>query len=64
MGSVADSLQIIPQVDGTTYVSRFNYTQKALFGFVNEHYEGKKLEHIGIVLNDISNNVGYGYGYG
>ena len=64
MGLVADSLQIASQVDGILYVSRFNYTNKELLGFVNEQYEGKKLERIGIILNDISNNTGYGYGYG
>ena len=42
MGLVADSLQIAPRVDGILYVSRFNYTQKELLGFVNEQYEEKK----------------------
>ena len=50
MGLVADSLQIIPQVDGTIYVSRFNYTQKELLGFVNQQYEEKKLSQIGLSL--------------
>ena len=61
---VADSLQIAKHVDATIYMCRYNYTQKELLTLLNEQNDSKALQNIGIVFNDIKDNIGYGYGYG
>jgi capsular exopolysaccharide synthesis family protein len=70
IGLVADALNILPKVDGTIYVTRHNYTQRALLGFINDQFENGLISNIGIILNDVKNtgaygyDSGYGYGYG
>lgn len=64
IGLVADALQMLPKVDGTVYVTRYNYTPRELLGFINDQYENNNVSNVGILLNDVKASGAYGYGYG
>ncbi len=61
---VTDSFLISDVADATVYVTRSDYTEKDLIGFINKQIKDKKITNVGLVLNDVSKmNSGYGYGY-
>lgn len=61
---VTDSFLISDVADITVYVTRSDYTEKELAGFINKQIIDKKIKNVGLVLNDVSKmNSGYGYGY-
>ncbi|WP_347372883.1 polysaccharide biosynthesis tyrosine autokinase [Aequorivita sp. Q41] len=64
LGLVSDALELIKHVDATIYIARFNYTDKNMFGFINEKYRRGEIKNISIVLNDYIEKTGRGYGYG
>lgn len=64
---VTDTLTIAQYADLKLYVTRSNFTDRALIEFANEAVETGKLNNVAFVLNDITKqNFGYGkkYGYG
>ncbi|QLE02789.1 polysaccharide biosynthesis tyrosine autokinase [Galbibacter sp. BG1] len=66
---VTDTILISEFADRTLYVTRADYTEKALLKFVSEVYREQKLKNMSLVINDVKNaNLGYGaklgYGYG
>lgn len=64
---VTDTLTIIQHADLKLYVTRSNFTDKALIDFANDTMETGKLDNVAFVLNDVTKeNFGYGnkYGYG
>ncbi|CEJ71002.1 Tyrosine-protein kinase ptk [Chryseobacterium oranimense G311] len=64
---VTDSFLIAELADVVIYVSRSNYTEKALIEFANSNIDQGKIKNVGFVLNDVSSeNLGYSnkYGYG
>ena len=64
---VTDTLTIAQYADLKLYVTRSNFTDRALIEFANEAVETGKLNNVAFVLNDITKqNLGYGnkYGYG
>ncbi|WP_343610237.1 GumC family protein [Chryseobacterium oranimense] len=64
---VTDTFLISDLADVTIYVSRSNYTEKALLEFANNNIDLNKIKNVGFVLNDVSReNLGYSnkYGYG
>ncbi|WP_326984856.1 polysaccharide biosynthesis tyrosine autokinase [Chryseobacterium sp. MYb264] len=65
---VTDSFLFTDVADATLYVTRSQYTEKALIEFANNNIEGGKIKNVGFVLNDVnrdylgySNKYGYGY---
>ncbi|MDF2553862.1 MAG: capsular biosynthesis protein [Chryseobacterium sp.] len=61
---VTDSFLISDVADVTVYVTRSGYTEKELMSFINKQIKDKKINNVGLVLNDVSKmNSGYGYGY-
>ncbi len=64
---VTDSFLIAELSDIIIYVSRSNYTEKALIEFANSNIDQDKIKNVAFVLNDVSSeNLGYSnkYGYG
>lgn len=64
---VTDTFLFAEMADVTLYVSRSNYTEKALVEFANNSVDSGKIRNVGFVLNDVNkNHLGYGnkYGYG
>lgn len=64
---VTDTLTIVQYADLKIYVTRSNFTDKALIEFANDTMESGKLDNVAFVLNDVTKeNFGYGnkYGYG
>ena len=62
---VADALLISRFCDSVLYVVRMKYTNKAALAQISDIYSTRKIENLGIVVNDIkSKGIGYGYGYG
>jgi len=66
---VTDSFLIAEMADATLYVTRSQYTEKALIDFANNNVESGKLKNVGFVLNDVDKDYfgygnKYGYGYG
>lgn len=64
---VTDTFLISDLADATIYVSRSNYTEKALLDFANTNIQQKKIKNVGFVVNDVNReNLGYSnkYGYG
>lgn len=66
IGKVSDTYLLNRIVDNTVYVTRQDYTPREVAELINDIYEHKKLNQIGIVLNNVSHSTssGYGYGYG
>lgn len=61
---VTDTFLIADVADATVYVTRSGYTEKELIGFINKQVKDKKINNVGLVLNDVSKiHSGYGYGY-
>ncbi|WP_374460802.1 GumC family protein [Chryseobacterium taeanense] len=64
---VTDTFLFAEMADVTLYVSRSDYTEKALIDFANKNIDSEKIKNVGFVLNDVNKNyLGYGnkYGYG
>jgi len=64
---VTDTFLISTLSDIIVYVTRSNYTEKALIDFANNNIKQGKINNVGFVLNDVSReNLGYSnkYGYG
>ena len=64
---VTDTFLTSDLADATLYVTRSEYTEKALIEFANKQVANGKIKNVGLVLNDVSrSNHGYGnkYGYG
>ncbi|MCW3159874.1 GumC family protein [Chryseobacterium oryctis] len=64
---VTDTFLFAEMADATLYVTRSQYTEKALIDFANNNIESGKIKNVGFVLNDVDRDYfGYGnkYGYG
>ncbi len=64
---VTDTFLFAEMADATLYVTRSQYTEKALVEFANSNIESGKIKNVGFVLNDVDRDYfGYGnkYGYG
>ena len=64
---VTDTLTIVQHADLKIYVTRSNFTDKALIEFANDTMKTGNLDNVAFVLNDVTKeNFGYGnkYGYG
>lgn len=65
IGIIADAQLLSRFADVTLYLVRQKVTRKEQLKIVNELYQSRKMNNIGIVVNDIvSKDYGYGYGYG
>ena len=60
---VTDTTLITHLADAILYVTRANFTDRKLFGFITELKKLNNIQNIGIVLNNVGDNKGYGYGY-
>ena len=60
VGLVADALQITPLIDSIFYITRFNYSQSELLGFIDDQYKKGNVKNISIILNDVGQQRGYG----
>ena len=63
---VADSLLIAKFTDANIFIIRQNYSSKNVLKIVEELHEAKKMNNMGIVINDVNPSVIFGlkYGYG
>ena len=64
---VSDTIPILNQVDLVLYTVRAHFTDNKLATFINDLFENKKVNNIGLVLNGIKalpNTTYYKYGYG
>lgn len=64
---VTDTLLINKYADVTAYVTRANYTDNSLLGFVSDAIKDGKLKNVAVIVNNVKlANFGYGnkYGYG
>ncbi|NLO70994.1 MAG: polysaccharide biosynthesis tyrosine autokinase [Porphyromonadaceae bacterium] len=65
IGMVSDTYLLNRIADNAVYVARQNYTPRDAVALINEVYEDKRLNGMGVVLNGTSStSSGYGYGYG
>lgn len=64
VGLVTDAQIMGKYADATLYIVRHGYTYKDQVRLLDEYYKGKRLPHLGIVLNDIKSGEAYRYGYG
>ena len=62
-GLVADIYNINPYILSTIFLLRSDYTLKKVLPEIQELYKDKKLNNISIVLNAVTNENIYGYGY-
>ena len=60
---VTDTTLITQLADAILYVSRANFTDRKLFGYISELKKLNNIKNIGIILNNVGDNKGYGYGY-
>ena len=60
---VTDTTLITHLADAILYVTRANFTDRKLFGFISELKKLNHIQNIGIILNNVGDNKGYGYGY-
>ena len=60
---VTDTTLITHLADAILYVSRANFTDRKLFGYISELKKLNNIKNIGIILNNVGDNKGYGYGY-
>jgi capsular exopolysaccharide synthesis family protein len=60
---VTDTTLITQLADAILYVSRANFTDRKLFGYITELKKLNNIKNIGIILNNVGDNKGYGYGY-
>lgn len=63
VGQVADALALVPLVDRTIYIMRYNWTTKQDIEFFQQLNQEEKLVNPLIVLNGCKVGQGYGYGY-
>ncbi len=63
---VSDSLTLADYSDITLYVVRQNYSRKDVINIANQMSSEKKLQNLGLLINDIkaSRTLGYNYYYG
>ena len=65
IGLVTDAALIIPHVDATLFVVRWNYTLKKTLRQITDLVKNKKINNLSVVFNGVKHGVGYGgYGYG
>ena len=65
IGIIADAQSLAQFADMTIYVVRQNITDKKQLTIVDQLYRTGKIDHLGIVVNDVNDkDYGYGYGYG
>ena len=64
VAQVSDSFALDKYINATVYVTRANYTKRALVKFMNRIAANKQLKNMCVVLNDTkpSNDNTYGYG--
>lgn len=60
---VTDSLLIAKYVDVAIYLIRAGVTDIKIMEHIANIHKGKKLPHLGLILNGIGKNGSYGYGY-
>jgi len=61
IGLVTDGFLISRHVKASLIITRFKKTTKHKIQFFDEIFQDKKLENMGIVLNDAKNTKSYGY---
>jgi tyrosine-protein kinase Etk/Wzc len=66
VGRVADVFSLVPYIDSTLYIIRYNYTTKTQLAILKDLHQNKKLKHLNLILNDAKqyNGNAYAYGYG
>jgi capsular exopolysaccharide synthesis family protein len=64
IGLVADAQLLGAYADICLYLVRQNYTLKEQVNIVRNLSQSNKMSRLGIVVNDIKQKSGYGYGYG
>ena len=65
VGMVSDAMALSRYADATLYVVRQGHTYKKQINLINEFSAQGKLPKISIILNDVKQQLGYGYyGYG
>ncbi|MFH1320585.1 MAG: polysaccharide biosynthesis tyrosine autokinase, partial [Bacteroidota bacterium] len=61
---VTDSLLLSKYSDVNIYVVRHNLTKRKDLNLINEYFDDKKIQNLGIIVNDYKQNkIGYGWGY-
>jgi capsular exopolysaccharide synthesis family protein len=60
---VTDAIALKDSFDAFVFVVRHNYTDRHVIQFINDLYDNHKLQHIGVVVNDIVISGAYGYSY-
>ncbi|HSF55799.1 MAG TPA: polysaccharide biosynthesis tyrosine autokinase [Algoriphagus sp.] len=63
VGQVADALSLVPLVDSTIYIMRYNFTSKKDIEFFQQLNQEEKLVDPMVVLNGSKVGQGYAYGY-
>ena len=64
IGIVTDAQILEEYADATLYVLRCNYTPKSYLKFIDSLHKDKKIKHLNLILNEVSEGGRYGYGYG
>jgi tyrosine-protein kinase Etk/Wzc len=64
VGIITDAQLLSPFADMCLYLVRQDYTTKVQMNIVQELYESSKMKKLGIVVNGIKAQKGYGYGAG
>jgi Mrp family chromosome partitioning ATPase len=68
IGFISDAMILDRFADVTIYVVRQDYTPKDRIRYINELYDTKRLNNLGVVVNAIKekkwNSYDYGYTYG
>ena len=64
VGLVSDGFELGAYADATAYIVRHNYSIKKQVQFIDEIYQGKRLPHMSLVINDLQLSGGYGRYYG
>ncbi|MFN5423456.1 MAG: GumC family protein [bacterium] len=64
VGLVSDGFELGVFADATAYIIRHNYSHKKQVQFIDEIYQGKRLPHMSLVINDLQLTGGYGRYYG
>jgi capsular exopolysaccharide synthesis family protein len=63
IGFVSEYFILKKYIDSSIYVVRSNYTNKKILGEINDLYNGKKIDNISVILNDVKlSQALYGYG--
>ena len=62
LGLVSEFVVIMPHVDVSLYVVRQGHTRRGQLRLINEMHANKRVEHLDLLLNDVSgDHSGYGY---